>query len=314
VNKSLFWLTKWFRQEQWNIGLVGQSIDDIVSAGITKPIQWLTPLEQGFLADPYAQILPDGQLEILAEQFDFQSFKGVIVSTCANIDQAQFAKFEVSIESKTHLSYPQVIFWENEQLLLCENWEQCGIPIFSRKDSKSPWEYKTTILKHLRPIDPTPYFHEGVWFLFFTLQNQFPNQELHLMYSQNPLFGWKMHPQAIINNDRNGARPAGPIYKMNDGRLIRPGQNNTTTYGGGITLYEIQKISTTEYREEKVCALDPQKGNWQWGLHTLCPINEHWSLVDGKRWLISYKEIFRKLRRQLMLRKRRILPAPLDGV
>ena len=238
---------KWFAQEQWTIGLVNQSLEDVVNNGITKPIEWLPALKNGFLADPHAVILPDGRVEIYAESFNFKDFKGEIVSAKTAIQEFDSMHFKPAVNLGTHLSYPQRVSWEKEELLFCENWEGGGIPIYSRSDPDLPWKHKATVLQDCRPVDPTPLFHEGIWYLFYTLQNDYPNQHLRLAYSTNPLGQWKSHAQFVIQNTKMGARPAGPIYKLPDGRMIRPGQNCSKTYGGGIVLYEIKELITKKY-------------------------------------------------------------------
>jgi hypothetical protein len=295
---------KWFAQEQWTIGLVNQSLEDIVNNSIIKPIQWLPALKNGFLADPYASILPDGKIEIYAESFNFKSFKGEIVCARTVIQEFESARFNPAVNFDTHLSYPQGISWGNERFLFCENWEGSGIPIFNRPDPYLPWTYKTIIFEGQRVVDPTPLFYEGIWYLFYTLQNDRPNQCLRIAHSTNPLSGWAQHTQLIIHNNKMGARPAGPICKLPDGRLIRPGQDCSNTYGGGIALYEIKELTTSTYREELIRVIKPQAGNWQSGLHTICSLGSQHTLVDGKRWLYSPLEIIQKLARQRMLSKR----------
>ncbi|APB98200.1 hypothetical protein [Polynucleobacter asymbioticus] len=295
---------KWFAQEQWTIGLVNQSLEDIVNNGIIKPIEWLPALKSGFLADPHALILPDGRVEILAERFDFKHFKGEIVCATTPLQEVESAHFKPAVDLATHLSYPQRISWGKREILFCESWESNGIPIFSRADPCLPWTYQTSILQGQRVVDPTPFFHEGIWYLFYTLQNDRPNECLRVAYSTNLLQGWTQHTQSIIQSSKMGARPAGPICKLADGRLIRPGQDCSSTYGGAIALYEIIELTISTYREELIRVIEPQVGNWQSGLHTICGLGNQHTLVDGKRWLYSLLEIFRKLARQRMLKKR----------
>ena len=295
---------KWFAQEQWTIGLVNQSLEDIINNGIIKPIQWLPALKNGFLADPHASIIPDGRIEILAESFDFRRFKGEIVCATTSLQGIESAHFKPVVELATHLSYPQRISWQMEELLFCESWESNGIPVFSRAGRGQAWKYETTILQGQRVVDPTPLFHKGIWYLFYTLQNDRPNQCLRVAHSTNPLQGWTPHTQSVIHYSKMGARPAGPIFKLPDGRLVRPGQDCSNTYGGGIILYEIKELTTSTYREKLLRVIEPQLGNWQWGLHTICPLGDQFTMVDGKRWLYSPIEIFCKLARQRMLKKR----------
>lgn len=121
---------KWFAQEQWTIGLVDQSLEDIVNKGIIKPIQWLPALKNGFLADPHASILPDGRVEILAERFDFERFKGEIVCATTPLQEVEAAHFKPAVDLATHLSYPQRISWEKEDFLFCEGWKAMESPFF----------------------------------------------------------------------------------------------------------------------------------------------------------------------------------------
>jgi hypothetical protein len=128
----------------------------------------------------------------------------------------------------------------------------------------------------LRDIDP-----DGALFLFQAPELSGP---------------WWAHPGNPVRKGRAGSRPAGPLFEA-EGRLNRPGQDCSRTYGGGVILHDVTRLDGTDYEEVAVRRLDPVQGPHTSGLHTICPSGEL-TLIDGKCWRWNAGGALRKLRRR----------------
>ena len=81
--------------------------------------------------------------------------------------------------------------------------------------------------------------------------------ELFLFYSDDLLSGqWTPHPLNPIVSDVKRARPAGSLF-VEDGKLFRPSQFCSTSYGYGFDLNEIERLSESEYCERTTMSVRP---------------------------------------------------------
>ena len=61
--------------ENWAIGIVRDPAPDLVRRDEFPPVEWLTPPEGRFFADPFG-IVRDGLTYIFFEDYDYRSHKG----------------------------------------------------------------------------------------------------------------------------------------------------------------------------------------------------------------------------------------------
>src|SRR5207302_269972 len=97
-------------------------------------------------------------------------------------------------------------------------------------------------------------------------------------------------------------RMAGPIIEAG-GRVLRPGQDCTATYGGAVVVHEILELTPEAYRERAIARLAPDPaGPYPDGLHTLSAAGG-WTLVDGKRHKLSLWPLLGHLRQLARTRR-----------
>ena len=95
---------------------------------------------------------------------------------------------------------------------------------------------------------------------------------------------WQPHKNNPVRIFPKSTRPAGGIININ-GKLIRPAQNCTKTYGGGIFFYEILKLTKSDYKEKYIGEILPnQLSEYPDGLHHIIAHNNI-TIIDGKRWI-----------------------------
>jgi hypothetical protein len=75
------------------------------------------------------------------------------------------------------------------------------------------------------------------------------------------------------------ARGAGAVFE-GAGRLIRPSQDCSVSYGYALIFNEIISLAEAPYRERTVCRVDPGWMPQLDGVHSYSRVGE-WEAIDG---------------------------------
>jgi hypothetical protein len=307
---------KGFYREEWNLGVVDQPAEDIVRRGIVAPIRWLPALRPWkMLADPWCRGLTDGRRVILAERLDYWAGRGEIWAAVLGAgDDVTRARFALWMSAGCHLSYPVLGQDDSGALfLLVESWEARGLYLW-RERPGAPGSLHGPIGPLIaRPaIDATIWRGPDLWWLFCTFKDDAPNARLHLFHSEDLEGPWTAHAANPVKDDPTSSRPAGPLFWC-DGQLIRPAQDCSETYGGGVTLNAITRLDREGFSETPLRTLQPIDAEYPHGLHTLCPAGNV-TIVDGKRWATQALDIPRRLLVGVRGKLRQRAPARLPAV
>jgi hypothetical protein len=147
-------------------------------------------------------------------------------------------------------------------------------------------------------LDPTLLEHEGRWWLFGTLEGHYPDTMLYLWHADRPAGPWRRHATNPVKCDVRSSRPAGALFR-HEGRLYRPAQDCSHTYGGAVAINRVERLSTLEFREETVTTIRPSSDSpYPHGTHTLAGWGAR-TLVDGKRRVFVPRASLRYLDRKL---------------
>jgi hypothetical protein len=147
-----------------------------------------------------------------------------------------------------------------------ESAENRTVDLYECVGFPNEWVFKRTLMRNVKALDTTLLHHRGKWWLFSAIAEHeaaFPQAELFL-FSSDTLFTeeWHPHPLNPIVSDVKRTRPAGRIVETN-GRLYRPSQDCSRTYGYGFDLNEILVLSTTDYVEQQRFSARPY---WERGV------------------------------------------------
>ena len=94
--------------------------------------------------------------------------------------------------------------------------------------------------------------------------------------------------------DIRSSRPAGTPF-IHEDQLFRPAQDCSKTYGGRIVLNRIKTLTISQFEEESVCFVEPQRDSlYPDGVHTISSAGGV-TIIDGKRFDYSFLHFFRKL-------------------
>lgn len=170
-----------------------------------------------------------------------------------------------------HLSYPCVFKVENDWYMIPETCANKTVELWKCTDFPMQWEKHSNLLENIEAVDTTPFYYEGMWYLFTSTRRDCKKfgDRLDLFFTENILQpNWKEHPQNPICRGYQQFRMAGKPFIYGD-KLIRPSQDSLKRYGGNIELKEIIKLSPTEYHEQLLEVVLPNWNTSDDGCHTI---------------------------------------------
>jgi len=268
----------------WNIGIVNKPIYEFLNR---KPeVEWIDEKDKNtFLADPFGLEI-NGELFILAEKYDYKEKKGYICLIKDNKEQ-QILKTEF------HMSYPFLIEENGGIYCIPETHQANELVLYLAKEFPFKWE-KIKVLIKKEVVDASFIKHHGLWWMFYTLQDD-PHGKLYVSYAKTITGTWEDHKGNPIKEDNSSSRSAGTLFKYK-GKIFRPAQDCSRTYGGAIKINEITKLTVDEFAEKTVKTIEPYMNSiYKNGIHTISAVGNI-TLVDGKRYIYklrSLKEIIR---------------------
>lgn len=270
----------WFLSEKWNIGIVAKPISRALSENFLSDILTLDLSSyKSFYADPFGIQTPSG-MRILAEKYDYEKGSGSLVSL--NVSERKVTEEKIQgIQPSPHLSYPFLYEEKGQMYCIPESLLENEVALYRAISFPNRWEKAATLISSFKGVDATLLFHEGTYWLFATNESDLPRANLYLFFSKKLNGPFTPHPLNPVKTDIRSSRPAGTPF-IEEGKLYRPAQDCSKTYGGAIVLNQILELSETGFLEKAVTQLGPLSGTaFSQGMHTLSAMGNY-TLVDGK--------------------------------
>jgi hypothetical protein len=216
------------------------------------------PPKDRYWADPHVINLGD-KYYVFIEEYQYKNKKGRI--SVIEIDSNGSYQDPVCVlEKEYHLSYPFVFERQGNYFMVPESAQNRSIDLYECIEFPKLWKYRISLMKNVRAVDTTLFFNQGYWWLFTALtenEGSVMPSELFLFYSKELITTeWTPHPRNPIVSDIKKARPAGGLFKQN-GKIFRPSQYTSKTYGYGFDLNEILVLSKTKYAEQETVNVRP---------------------------------------------------------
>ncbi len=278
----------------WSIGVADAPISAFLDG--RPEISWLA--ERGrhrYLADPFA-IEHDGGLVALVEDYDYKARRGTISAVALDGDRRP----QTAIDAGVHASYPYLLEAAGEVYCIPETFEAGEVRLYKAVDFPLRWEIVATLLDGMAALDATVVEHEGRWWLFCTDRTDFSNTKLYVFHAHAITGPWHPHALNPVKTDVRSARPAGTPF-VHDGRLYRPAQDASESYGGAVSINRIDELTPTRFAEHVVATVRPaQQDRYRDGLHTISAAGGR-TVVDGRRdtfvWPATKHEFAARLRK-----------------
>lgn len=255
-----------FFEKRWNIvKLKFESLSTLSRISRRDGSTPRIPDAYTFYADPFFSA--DGRL-IRAEALNAKNGLGEIVE----IDSTTLVS-RGAILHGAHYSYPYSFEERGEEYLVPEVASHSA-PCMVRLPVIGNARLLLDGLGDKRLVDGSLIKHKGIYYLF--AGNSESSADALYLYSSKQLFGpYVGHPQNPIVLDPSCARMAGRVYCSAD-KIYRFGQNNSFSYGNGITINQIVDLTETTYVERIIGAIAFADAR---GPHTL-DINGNSAVLD----------------------------------
>jgi len=275
---------KIFNFETWNIGIVKTDISIFLNNDYKRyKVHWFPKgISCSFIADCFGFEFK-GKKYISYEYYNRFTKKGRIDIVEIDEEYKIVKKYKDVIKSNVHLSYPYPIEYKGELFFIAESHGSEELALYKMRKGFYEFEKVKTLLKgHI--VDASIVYHDKMWWLFFVKDNK-GWDKLFIAYSKDLFDEWKMHKKNPVKTDISSARCGGTIFKYK-GKLYRPAQDCSKTYGGAISMCEIVKLSVTEFKEKVVNHIEPFE-EYKDGIHTISEFGNT-TLVDGKGKRFSF--------------------------
>ncbi len=198
------------------------------------------PKSSRFVADPMLDI----SFGLFCEVMKRPRYKGQIW----RFKEGQWKR--VQLDLGFHFSYPQILPHSNELRIFPESSQDLPPSIYQLDPTSLKVIKKQNLpaLENQRLIDATLFKKGDIWFLFAN-SNVDGFTKLRLWTARDLLDDFIEHPNSPISQDIRNRRMAGSLI-LENGILLRFGQNNLQGYGQSITIMKITALSEKEYSEE----------------------------------------------------------------
>ena len=274
------------RTDLWRIGIVSHPLDGIVRDGGIgdRAVTWLTePEDLRFDADPFG-LWHEDRLHVFVEAYDYRDRRGRIDVLILDPSLRLIGRRPVLAEP-WHLSYPQILSAAGATYMLPEAHLSGGLTLYRADAFPDVWRPIAKIMLDVVPVDATPLFHEGRWWLFYApaRPKRAAIEHLHVAFADSLSGPWTPHPGNPVRRARDSSRPGGTA-RIVDGMVTLPVQDCSTTYGGAIRLLSIHMLTPDRFVAEAgpPIAAPRSAGAYRDGLHTLAGCGDV-TLIDVKR-------------------------------
>jgi hypothetical protein len=267
-------------RDQWFIALRRRPEGD--PALSLQNFQVIRPPQDRMYADPFL-MEKEGRTYVFFEELRFTDKRGKI--SCLEVGASgRTGEPQVVLQTDHHLSYPFLFSWNGETYMMPEMASSGQSCVYRAVRFPDRWELSHVAFENARIYDPTICEFGGKFWLFASGVGHdcFCNSQLHLFFADSPLGPWTTHPKNPVVFDVRRARPAGQLFWWR-GSLIRPGQDCSSVYGGGIQLNRIEVMSDRDYQETPISLVGPEWMRRNRGTHTIS-WSSQFQAVDGRRW------------------------------
>lgn len=183
------------------------------------------------------------------------------------------------LQQPHHLSYPQIVQADGEIFMLPEGAQGGGVDLYRAVHFPSEWVLEKRLLE-FRCVDSSIFQAAGSWWMTTSPQVVPGHAPITWLLRAERITGpWEFQPGGIVASDARVARGAGSVFEA-AGRLIRPSQDCSVSYGYALNLNEIVSLSVSPYRESTICRLDPGWMPQLAGIHSYSRAGE-WEAIDG---------------------------------
>jgi hypothetical protein len=222
-----------------------------------------------------------GRDHVFFEDYEYASRRGVIVWSVLGANGV-LTPPQTVLERPYHLSYPFVFEQAGELFMIPETSANLTVELYRAVNFPTQWQLVKALLTGINAVDATLYYDKRRWWMFVNVGEfgSSTNDELFVFCADQLAGPWLAHQRNPVKSDAAGSRPAGRLFVRGD-QLIRPAQNCSVTYGGGVNFFAIDRLSASEFSEHWVASVSPDSLKGCDGLHTISA-SSTLEVIDGR--------------------------------
>jgi hypothetical protein len=221
-------------------------------SGVANPVvtaSMVSDIDAAFVADPFL-LRRSGRWHLFFEVWNNHSHRGEI-AWCESADGLDWHYRGIALREPFHLSYPLVFEAQGEIYLLPETHAAGEVRLYRASAFPGRWKCESILLRGVY-CDATVFRHEDLWWMLAMRGNSPAGGPLDLFWSKELHDGWCPHPRSPLPVDpRQYSRPGGRVWQVGE-RLLRFAQSSAPWYGSSVSVFEIRKLSPTEYEEAPI--------------------------------------------------------------
>lgn len=262
------------------VGIMENSASDIITNKKVPEIHWVkADTDDTWMADPFIIDSTKDKITLLVEEYVVAENKGRLSKIVVDRKTYKVIEKETILTLPTHLSFPLPVEIGGKTYICPESNGSGNISFYEFDGDKCRDEI---IIKSRKSVD-TQIVRNGGGYFLFTVPVQGKGMEdtktVEIYRADTPT-----GPYELIQTwekDRCEGRGAGPIFRLKDGRTIRPAQNCEGGYGKGVIFFDL-KYENGKFTETEIFRIDANGANPN-GLcfHTFSPWKEELVAVDG---------------------------------
>ena len=268
----------------WNIGFIEGGYSSVDAGGRLR-IRWMKHKEKRrWFADPFILEVNDTNIVVLVEEFDYERRIGRIAQLKVDRVSYELSSVKILLELETHLSFPFIFRQNNKVYVIPEN-SMSGYLSYYEYDSQSEELIKKGIIIEAPLTDATVLEYNKEFYLIST---QLPDPNGNILFVRKLNLMTFRASKVIVQKEflKRYARNAGACFEYR-GKLIRPAQDCSSKYGGGVVFQVFSLLENQVIEEQIDNALYPCSIKYPDGLHTF---NQYESLavIDGRRCRVPF--------------------------
>lgn len=273
------WKARLLYSQNWNIGFVEQSVEDLLDKQQLGRIRWMKhKFKDRWFADPFIYKVTEDEIVVFVEECLISDTpKGIICELHVDKQTMKLRQRYVLLELKTHLSYPAIIDMNGKTYVYPENGASGNLKIYRYDEHNHKLDEPICILNDA-VADSTILKNEDGYILIATKSEN--SQENAYLYNSQDLFGvYKIVSEDPVQKKRSCSRPAGNWIHLSE-RIYRPTQDCVNSYGGAINLMKVESMNP--FCEKEVLSIKPTDYKYSLGIHTInFSKDSNLAVVDG---------------------------------
>lgn len=265
---------------EWNIGILHQSIESLLSDESSTNVRWLShPSHGSHRVEPFGYLAPDGQLNVLYRKI-LRDGEPDSIARIRPKGDGVLKRSRTMLSTSASLGYPFVVQRPNGAHVVISYPHQQRTELFRVADTNDGLDHVLTLLDQAL-VNPTCLEYQGRWWLIGTDVDA-PDGVLHAFHAPTFEGPYTPHRNDPIKMTGSKCRPAGTLF-VHGGELWRPSLDNTSPDAPTVILNRVTKLDPDGFSEEPFRTIHGFRGTYYAnGIRSICGMGDI-TLIDGYR-------------------------------